>query len=147
MWNLREEILSSSFNNQVDVTELDTTAVESLRGQILAKFASGLSSWPVWIWEHLPDTAILVFDEGWGIIAEFASDSPTVLLLNPRDESAGFMFPSGQSAKIVLADCIGFEVYFTDTEVTYLLIHNHHDRVIGCGQAKVWMEQCFPEFL
>ncbi len=145
MWKLREEILAACLKSGVSVAELEAPVVDGLRGQILAKFTDALTTWPVWIWEHLPDRATLVDGEGWRLIGEFVPDYPTVLLLNPRDETAGFMFPSGKSVATVLADCIGFEVYFTDMAVSYLLIHNHHDCVIGCGEAKRWIEQRVAE--
>jgi hypothetical protein len=52
-----------------------------------------------------------------------------------------FLFASGTDLAGTLAECVGFEVYFTDPDASYLLIHNHHDNVIACGRAKEWLEK------
>ncbi len=49
------------------------------------------------------------------------------------------LFLNGKDAAAVLADCFGFEVYFTNPAVDFFLAHKHHDSVIACGTAMDWL--------
>ena len=39
----------------------------------------------------------------------------------------------------VLGETYGFEFYVTNKEKSYLLVFNHHDILMACGDAKNWL--------
>jgi hypothetical protein len=50
-----------------------------------------------------------------------------------------FQVPSGSSLDQLLSNTFGFEFYVTDLNADYLICFNHHDVLVGCGNAQQWL--------
>jgi hypothetical protein len=138
MSRINAEIKRAAAEAAVDVKELTDSECQHIRQALLQKYTSGLTDWPLWIWEHVQDEYATQCPDGWRAIGDFAADSDVVLFFNPKDDQSIFLFHSGRDVVRVLGECSGFEVYFTDLGTSFLLIYNHHDYLVACGTAKEW---------
>ncbi len=140
MPDIAVQILNSAKKHGIALIELSPFERDQIRNLLLLKYAPHLSQWPTWIWEHFPDRETLISTDGWKLIAEYCPSAEVVLLFSVTDEVRVFCVPSGQDAVAILNDCYSFEVYYSDRDASYLLVHNHHDCVIACGLAKDWLQ-------
>jgi hypothetical protein len=141
MWNIKAEVLNAASKLGINVIEIPSTQAEQIRASVVHRFTSDLKGWPQWIWEHAQPAAYAVATEGWRWIGDFSPSAEVIMLFALQDEGAMYQVPDGKAAEAILSDCIGFEVYFTNRDVDYLLGQNHHDCVFACGTAKDWLEQ------
>ena len=61
------------------------------------------------------------------------------MFFNESDEKKSFLFKNGDDLVAVLGETYGFEFYVTNKEKSYLLVFNHHDILMACGDAKNWL--------
>ena len=47
---------------------------------------------------------------------------------------------NGDELYTLIYEMYGFEFYITNNMTDYLLCFNHHDCIIGCGEASEWLE-------
>ncbi len=52
-----------------------------------------------------------------------------------------FIISSGDDLNYILSETCGYEFYITNFICSYLICYNHHDVLIGCGQAEKWIEK------
>ncbi len=143
MIDIRGEVSSATLMHGVEASELSSSEAEEIRAKGAAASFSGrgLKEWPRWIWEYVQPAAYAISAQGWRWISAFSPSKEVIMFFAMADEPAMYRVSSGVAAETILADCTGFEVYFTDRTVDYLLGHNHHDCVFACGTAKQWLEQ------
>lgn len=63
------------------------------------------------------------------------------LEFNPNDDLIVLEFQSGQELTKALGETFGFEFYVTDGQATYLWCVNHHEYLIGTGEAASWVHE------
>lgn len=135
MFDIKSEFLGASAVRSIKVTEFLPAEAETFMRRILANFTM-LESWPKWLWEHLSDCDTHISSDGWRLIQH--APGQVVVFFNQCDDKTFFLVERGVEVEQILEDCTGFEVYFTDPNVSFLLIHNHHDCIFACGSARVW---------
>lgn len=81
--------------------------------------------------------------EGWQLIPTYVGRSECVLFV--ARASAWWTFRSGADLLRVLEECPPMEFYVSDRDASYLLCHNHHDFVVGWGDAARWVASGCPE--
>jgi hypothetical protein len=77
--------------------------------------------------------------DGWELIPTYVGEKECLMFLD--DGRSIWKFRDGSDLLRVLGDCPAIEFYVTDEEASYLLCHNHHDFVIGWGEASQWVKQ------
>ena len=99
----------------------------------------------MWDGGGLSDSASIQDPEGWRLISRFVGSRPCVLFFDASDEAEMLEILSGEALQTLLAESYGFEFYVTDADATYLICFNHHDMLIGCGSARVWLKGLNPD--
>lgn len=89
------------------------------------------------LWERLRDAESLQSRDGWKH-AGFL-DEPARLLVFQGNRVFGYRLRRATDLPKLLEECYGFEFYVTDDEVTYVVVFNHHDMLIGAGRAAAWV--------
>lgn len=136
---IRTQIYAAASETQRHVTELTAEETERIRSTIASLYLSNQTSHP--IWERILEWQSIADPDGWRLIAEYVDDSVCVLFFDADEEMSMFRFGSGEDLQEVLGNCAGFVFYVTDYECSYLLCHNDHDYLIGCGKARSWLEK------
>lgn len=77
--------------------------------------------------------------DGWELIPKYVGANVCLMFQEGADEI--WKFHNGSDLLRVLNDCPALEFYVCDEEASYLLCHNHHDFLIGWGEASLWVEQ------
>lgn len=144
MGRLAAEVKRAAAEVGVEVTEATQADRQQLRQSLLHRFTDGLEAWPSWIWEHTHDEYATRCPDGWRAVGDFTPNGSVTMMFDPSDDDSMIVFRSGVDAVRVLSECYGFEVYFTDQQGSFLLIHNHHDCLIACGTAKEWTQERYP---
>jgi hypothetical protein len=94
-----------------------------------------------WMWETVSDCASVQSPDGWRWISRFVGSQACILLFDVDEEVEMFHIPSGGALESLLTNTYGFEFYVTDVDANYLICFNHHDMLICCGSARVWLEE------
>ena len=92
------------------------------------------------MWDSAQGDVSVQDPDGWKRIAGFVAGKPAVLLFNPADENAVFLFNEGRQAIESLEEIPRVEFYLADPGLSFLLCFNHHDFLIGCGSAADWVD-------
>ena len=135
MW-IRDEIAAAVTRVGADANELSPDEVKAAEAQLERLFARP-GTGP--LWERLHESQGLHDANAWRRLADFVR-TPSILLVHDSQGSCGYRFETPAGLPRVLADCSGFEFYVTDGEGEYLLAFNHHDVLIGSGQAAQWVK-------
>ncbi len=94
-----------------------------------------------WWWEHftLPTSTVRFADgKAFTRIMDMVPDTKERVWFVAEDDQAPF-FPvyeaTPAAAQEVIGECYGFEYYLIAKDLTWLLCENHHDTMIGVGEA------------
>jgi len=90
------------------------------------------------MWENFTSAVSIYNPEGWRMIDEYIMRKPFILFFDQEEDATMIEFPEGNEITPVLEDCSGFEFYVTNCETDYILCFNHHDFLIGTGEASKW---------
>lgn len=93
------------------------------------------------LWENLLDIKTYRSNDGWKYVSDFIGNSSTMLFLDPAEGAFGVNIKDGENLNLLLENSFGFVFYLTNTELDYLICFNDHDVLIGCGDAKDWIEK------
>lgn len=129
------------------VTEaLKATGIEAevlgaaYRSAIIAKlglsFAIDLSKSTAWDRANAPDGKQRI--DGWELIPQFVVPSTACLMFLDGARTI-WRLNNGNDLLEVLKECPPLEFYVCDDDARYLLCSNHHDVVIGWGEARHWV--------
>jgi hypothetical protein len=95
--------------------------------------------------DALVDYAAVQHPDSWQWVDEFIDpDQPTYLFGDEHQLYELLRLEHGGDVIRVLEHTPGFPFYVTIPELRYLLSHNDHDYIIGCGDAKDWVESLRP---
>ena len=136
MWT-RDEIRTAIAHLGIDAIEVSADATKAALESLGRAFAKPGSA-P--LWERLRNGVGFHDPDAWRRIAELEA-APALLLVEDSQGECGFRFANVADIEPVLADCFGFEFYVTNEKQTYLLALNHHDVLIGAGDAAEWIER------
>jgi hypothetical protein len=96
------------------------------------------------LWETLRSRASKRRASGWQDIGQFVGENACVMLI--EDGQNAYECTSGKVLTKLLEECPGFEFYVTNHEGEYLLCHNHHNYLLGCGSAEDWVQSLNDDF-
>jgi len=135
--------MDAATSSGVQVKRFDAETVRSTFGSLQMVYANPESDLPTW--ETFHDFASRRRVNGWRDVAEFVGASECILLTE-KDGPDAYYVRNGEDLLKLLEECPGFEFYVTNQMLDYLLCHNHHDYLIGCGVSKEWVESKGDDF-
>ena len=136
MWNISEEVKRAADVLDINITELSRDVSLEIIKIITEKYAAGNSCF---LWDDLTDYVYVNNSYAWSWINEYIGNTEVIMFFNESDEKKSFLFKNGDDLVAVLGETYGFEFYVTNKEKSYLLVFNHHDILMACGDAKNWM--------
>ena len=136
MWKIGEEVKRAAAVLDIDLTELSRDVSLEIIRIITEKYTKGHSCF---LWDDLADYVYVNNSDAWSWINEYIGNTETVMFFNESDEKKSFLFKNGDDLVAVLGETYGFEFYVTNKEKSYLLVFNHHDILMACGDAKNWL--------
>lgn len=99
------------------------------------------------LWERLNSYESLADNNGWMYIQEFVQDDSCIMFFNQDDEKKMFRISNGKDLHYILSETCGYEFSITDIKCSYLLCFTHHDVLMACGNAKIWLSNLRREIL
>ena len=136
MWNISEEVKRAAAVLNIDLTELSRDVSLEIIRIITEKYTKGHSCF---LWDDLTDYVYVNNSDAWSWINEYIGNTEVIMFFNESDEKKSFLFKNGDDLVAVLGETYGFEFYVTNKEKSYLLVFNHHDILMACGDAKNWL--------
>lgn len=139
MWNIKEQVISVANSLKVIVQSIAVSETESIISKVIEKYCGIGITAP--LWENLQNEVAVNNKDAWQWIGDFIGDTETIMFFNPSDERGAFTFKKGRDVVSVLCETYGFEFYLTNKNLDYLICFNHHDVLIGCGNAADWVSK------
>ena len=136
MWNISEEVKRAADVLDIDLTELSRDVSLEIIRIITEKYTKGHSCF---LWDDLTDHVYVNSSDAWSWTNEYIGNTEVIMFFNESDEKKSFLFKNGDDLVAVLGETYGFEFYVTNKEKSYLLVFNHHDILMACGDAKNWL--------
>ena len=90
------------------------------------------------IWENLKKSVVVSDINGWAKLANYVKQNSCIMFFDENDEAISIK--NGDELYTLIYEMYGFEFYITNNMTDYLLCFNHHDCIIGCGEASEWLE-------
>lgn len=132
-----EEITDAASELGIELIELSNEEFECIRTNIKKIYANRPG---LFLWEKLTDRISVNDSDAWQYIDEFIGDKESILFFNEDEERKAFVIESGSDLVAILGKTSYFEFYITNKNASYLLVFNHHDYLIACGEAKNWLK-------
>lgn len=139
MYRISDDILNA-INNKLSVDVLDDQTCKSVLDKVTRMYVN-TDKPGLWLWEKLSDHKELSVSNGWSLIPDLVSNNSCIMFFNQDEETKMFMVSNGKDLQFILSETCGYEFYITDMQCSYLLCFNHHDVLIGCGNAKKWIQR------
>lgn len=136
MW-IQDDIRDAAQRLGIELGELTEAEVTHIFTSLERDFANRGTA-P--LWERLQESEAVHDARSWALLGSFIKD-PVLLLVEDAQGKCGFRFAQGAAISQVLEECPGFEFYVTDDSRAYLLCFNHHDVLIGAGDAASWVRE------
>jgi len=139
MWNIVEEILSSSqsqgINIIINTSEQSLEMLTQVREKYFVKSNTDI------LWENISESVSKQNKDAWRWVRDFVSIYPCIMFFNPIEAKSSIIFENGENLVSILEDTYHFEFYLTNQNTEYLICFNHHDVLIACGTAMIWLEK------
>ncbi len=114
---------------------LGTRQVAALSKRLQERLSVNVASKMAWDSEGAP--VGIHSPKGWELIPNYVGEAPCVLF---QDEAKQMWeMRSGNDLLQLLKQCPPLELYVCNQNADYLLCSNHHDFLIGWGQAERWV--------
>ena len=139
MPDLAKEVLEAATTHAIDVVQIPEDEVELLRSRVIARFAAGDRSYP--LWDHIEGAVGTDAEDAFEKIADFKSDGRIILFFETDETDAMFTLPHAGSAVALLRELHWDDFYLTDRRGSFLLCYNDHDVLIGVGAAAEWIQR------
>lgn len=140
MFKISSHIYKAIENSGISLEELTEsekiTIINDIKGKYVDKEKRGN-----FIWEKLSRYNCISDKEGWKYIKDFIGENKCIIFFNHEDDKKMFIISSGDDLNYILSETCGYEFYITNFICSYLICYNHHDVLIGCGQAEKWIEK------
>lgn len=117
--------------------ELSDEDAEAIFSQSLRHFVGAVDR--RWWWEafNVP-SALRQFDQGFKRLVDIVPD-PEVHLWFIVEEVQLLFYPvyeaTTRAAQAIVGECYGFEYYLVPKDMSWILCENHHDCLVGAGDA------------
>ncbi len=136
IFNFRGQANEAAETHQIQLVEIPPEEMESIRYRAMEKFVAPEGRNSRFFWEYmLPPRVSVHNEEGRRWVGEFVGKSDVILFFDDKEEDYGFHLFSGPDLVKILGEMTGGEIYLTDPEFSYLLVHNHHDFLLSSGEA------------
>ncbi len=137
MYKISEDIYNST-KNKLMIKEVPYNICEYIL-ETITKFYVDTGKKGIWLWEKLNEYISISDSYGWSYIKDYVLDNDCIMFFNQDEEKKMFKISNGKDLQFILSETNAYEFYITDLNCTYLLCFNHHDVLIGCGEAIKWM--------
>jgi hypothetical protein len=135
-------IQSAVDEHSLNVVELSSETAAKWFLEVTQKFGETDIERP--LWETLRVRASKRRSNGWQDIGQFVGETKCILMIEEGPKA--YECENGKTLTNLLEECPGFEFYVTNCESKYLLCHNHHNYLIGCGSAVDWVQSLSDNF-
>jgi len=120
----------------IETCGVETQEVFTTEANMLIEGVSNLYATPGAspLWDRFENDISRRRSDGEQLVEHLCPNSP-ILLFNDEGVWKGFKFASGADLCCVLHESPGFEFYVTDGDLSYVVCYNHHEYIIGVGDA------------
>ena len=133
-----DEILEAAAINELPCRVLPEQDAARLRDLVEETYAVGGTGG--YLWDALGPRVSVHGANTWRLIGEYLGNKPFVVFFD-RDRTLRMIdFVSGADLEAVLSESTAGDVYLANMMADFLWCFNHHDFLIACGDAAVWMK-------
>jgi hypothetical protein len=122
---------------KISARKLSKTESLKLSLEVICKFCNGNDNYPAW--SAIREQGSLR-PSGWRDAARLVGERQCFLMVETESSRIVFELENGIALEHLLEECPGFVFYVFDRSMTFLMCHNDHDYLIGCGVATGWIE-------
>ncbi len=134
-----KQVITNADKLNCRATELSLSEKDRLIESIKKKYSDGSESRH--FWETISERESIQDQDSWSWAGEYRPTEEVIMLFLDEQKETGVIFESGGCITKVLWECNGFEFYLTNKITSYLLVSNHHDFLIGAGEASDWIKK------
>lgn len=120
----------------IEAEVLSAAHRNAIIGKLQSSLAVDVNKSAAWDDANAPDGRQRI--DGWELISRFVGPSTACLMFLDGARTI-WKFKDGNDLLEVLNECPPIEFYVCDDDAKYLLCSNHHDVVIGWGEALYWV--------
>ncbi len=135
-WNPDDFVIDALGRSGVTARRLDAAEARALSVRVLETFGLRLNGF-FWDKEGPHDSVSVRNVDGEEMIPDFVGARPCFFISMYAKQI--WAFASGDDLRAALAQMYMSEFSVCDAEVSYLLCFNHHDYLIGWGDARTWV--------
>lgn len=139
MNELTSQVLISAKEVGCSVEELSLIEKKKLFEELKNKFSDNTDS--PYFWETFLDRYSLQDKNAWERVGDYSPDDEVIMLFLDDETENGVAFQNGKCIPSVLWNCNGFEFYLTNRKTSFLIVFNHHNFLIGVGEATNWVKE------
>lgn len=129
-------VSSALASASVEASTLDPDSQRNLLERLRTQFDVDVTSRAPWDTDSAPEGRLL--PDGWELITGYVDDRPCLMFLDGAQTI--WRMRNGSDLHRVLKECPPMEFFICDEQASYLLCANHHDVVIGWGEATDWLQ-------
>lgn len=131
-----EDLLKTAQENGLQLTLLPKEQSIKIKNNVKNKYLKIDNG--SFIWENLRKSVVVSDINGWAKLANYVKQNSCIMFFDENDEAISIK--NGDELYTLIYEMYGFEFYITNNITDYLLCFNHHDCIIGCGEASEWLE-------
>lgn len=131
-----EDLLKTAQENGLQLTLLPKEQSIKIKNNVKNKYLKIDNG--SFIWENLRKSVVVSDTNGWVKLANYVKQNSCIMFFDENDEAISIK--NGDELYTLIYEMYGFEFYITNNMTDYLLCFNHHDCIIGCGEASEWLE-------
>ena len=131
-----EDLLKTAQENGLQLTLLPKEQSIKIKNNVKNKYLKIDNG--SFIWENLRKSVVVSDINGWAKLANYVKQNSCIMFFDENDEAISIK--NGDELYTLIYEMYGFEFYITNNMTDYLLCFNHHDCIIGCGEASEWLE-------
>lgn len=131
-----EDLLKTAQENGLQLTLLPKEQSIKIKNNVKNKYLKIDNG--SFIWENLRKSVVVSDTNGWTKLANYVKQNSCIMFFDENDEAISIK--NGDELYTLIYEMYGFEFYITNNMTDYLLCFNHHDCIIGCGEASEWLE-------
>jgi len=141
MWDIKKQIFDAAELFNIFIEQLESTQTIKIFSDIEKKYVKNKIKFP--LWENLKEASSISDEESWKLLEDFVGDNISIMFFNPNDEEGFYKIMNGKDVVSILGEMYNIEFYLTNEANSYLICYNHHDILIGSGEAKFWLEKYY----
>ena len=131
-----EDLLKTAQENGLQLTLLPKEQSIKIKNNVKNKYLKIDNG--SFIWENLRKSVVVSDTNVWAKLANYVKQNSCIMFFDENDEAISIK--NGDELYTLIYEMYGFEFYITNNMTDYLLCFNHHDCIIGCGEASEWLE-------